>query len=131
MGVESDHFLRIVNTLPGVESARRKDCTSYNVHGKRFGYHWPRTRTVGLKQQLHEQLALVSERPEVFRGAVHLEWLRLGRRPSSWYRRDELGELVYEAWRLSAPNALVQERPRPESIRGTQQARRDAPCLRA
>jgi hypothetical protein len=31
-----------------------------------IGYYWPRTQTVGLKQVLSEQQALVAERPDVF-----------------------------------------------------------------
>ena len=73
------------------------------VAGRTFGYLWEPTRTAGLKQVLAEQLALVAERPEVFEVqftaggfgwvVVHLEGVE----------RDELAELVFEAWRLSAP----------------------------
>src|SRR4051812_50183114 len=66
MGVADEDFLRMVAGLAEVERSRARDYTSYSVRGKRFGYYWPRTKTVGLKQTLHEQLALVSERPEVF-----------------------------------------------------------------
>ncbi len=80
------------------------------MSGRTFGYLWEPTRTIGLKQTIAEQLALVSERPEVFEiqftaggfgwVVVHLEGVE----------RDELAELIFEAWRLSAPASLVHER---------------------
>ena len=71
--------------------------------GRTFGYLWPLTNTVGLKQTIAEQLALVGERPDVFEvqfTAGGFGWVvaHLERVP-----RDELAELVFEAWRLTAP----------------------------
>ncbi|WP_208297363.1 MmcQ/YjbR family DNA-binding protein [Actinophytocola oryzae] len=111
VGVPDRQFLSMVEKLAEVTAAKARDYTSYSVCGKRFGYYWPRTRTVGLKQTLSEQLALVSERPDVFEVqftaggfgwvVVHLRRIEL----------DELTELVYEAWRLSAPDDLVAAHP--------------------
>lgn len=77
------------------------------VAGRTFGYVWEPTQTVGLRQTLVEQAALVGERPDVFEVqftaggwgwvVVHLDGLD----------RDELAELVFEAWRLTAPDDLV------------------------
>jgi hypothetical protein len=101
----------MVQRLADVTSAEGRDYTSYSVHGKRFGYYWPRTKTVGLKQTLSEQLALVAERPEVFEiqftsggfgwVVVYLQGID----------EDELAELLYEAWRLTAPEDLVEANP--------------------
>ncbi|SFB43871.1 hypothetical protein SAMN05216266_111142 [Amycolatopsis marina] len=113
MGVESGQFLRLVNALPGIDRAQGGEYTSFSVHGKRFGYYWPRTQTVGLKQTLHEQLALVSERPDVFEVQFttgSFGWVVVY---LAGIDADELAELVYEAWRLSAPEALIEERPAP------------------
>jgi len=84
--------------------------TKFEVAGRTFGYLWEPTSTVGLKQTIAEQAALVSERPEVFEVqfsaggfgwvVVHLDGVE----------RDELAELVFEAWRLSAPTALLHQR---------------------
>ncbi|MFC7496601.1 MULTISPECIES: MmcQ/YjbR family DNA-binding protein [unclassified Nocardioides] len=103
-------FLELIAQLPAVGDHPTDRWTRYEVAGHTFGYLWPRTSTVGLKQTLAEQLALVAERPEVFEvqftaGAfgwvvVHLEGVE----------RDELGELTFEAWRLTAPADLVAER---------------------
>ncbi len=111
VGVPDRQFLRMVDALAEVERAEARDYTSYSVCGRRFGYYWPRTKTVGLKQTLSEQAALVAERPEVFEVqftsggfgwvVVHLPGIE----------SDELAELVYEAWRLSAPEPLVEENP--------------------
>ena len=96
--------------LDQLDEVRRTELTRYTkleVDGHTFGYLWYPTRTIGLKQTLAEQLALTSERPEVFEVqftaggfgwiVVHLEGIE----------RDELAELVFEAWRLTAPRSLV------------------------
>ncbi|HEY0640137.1 MAG TPA: MmcQ/YjbR family DNA-binding protein [Pseudonocardiaceae bacterium] len=117
MACTSDEFFRLLGRLVGVDRAEGGHYSSFSVRGKRFGYHWPRTQTVGLKQTLSEQRALVSERPHVFEEqftsggfgwvVVQLAGIEL----------DELSELVFEAWRLSAPPELVDQAPdraRPE-----------------
>ncbi|MET1076193.1 MAG: MmcQ/YjbR family DNA-binding protein [Umezawaea sp.] len=111
MAVHSDGFFRIVDALVDVQRAQGGHYTSFAVRGKRFGYHWPRTATVGLKQTLSEQQALVSERPDVFEeqftsGGFGWVVVRL-----AGIEADELAELVFEAWRLSAPEELVAEVP--------------------
>lgn len=111
MSVTSDEFHRMLDALAEVERAPGSSYTSFSVRGKRFGYFWPRTQTVGLKQTIAEQRALVAERPDVFEVqftvggfgwvVVYLAGIEV----------DELAELVYEAWRLSAPETLVAETP--------------------
>lgn len=103
-------FLDLVHQLPEVARSDHGRYSKLEVTGQTFGYLWEPTRTVGLKQTRFEQLALVAERPEVFEpqftaGAfgwvvVHLEGVE----------RDELAELTFEAWRLTAPARLVDER---------------------
>ena len=102
--------LDLVEQLPSVTSSEHGHYTRFQVAAHTFGYLWPATATVGLRQTRSDQLGLVAERPEVFEvqftaGAfgwvvVHLEGVE----------RDELAELVFEAWRLTAPAALVEER---------------------
>lgn len=113
VGVASGEFLRMVDQLAEVERAQARDYTSFSVRGRRFGYHWPRTSTVGLKQTLSEQLALVSERPDVFEvqfTSGGFGWVVVY---LAGIDAEELAELVYEAWRLSAPEPLVEEHPLP------------------
>lgn len=105
-----DDFLELVAQLPGLSQRDRDKWISYEVASRTFGYLWPATRTVGLKQTITEQLALVAERPEVFEVqftsggfgwvVVHLDGVD----------RDELAELTFEAWRLTAPDDLLDER---------------------
>jgi hypothetical protein len=119
VAVGSDEFFRIVDALVDVEQTDSERYISFSVRGTRFGYYWPHTRTVGLKQTLSEQQALVSERPDAFEVqftaggfgwvVVHLAKIDV----------DELSELVFEAWRLSAPERLVAEVPDwPRSLPG-------------
>lgn len=103
-------FLELVDQLPDVSRTDHDRYTRFEVRSRTFGYLWEPTRTVGLKQTIAEQLALVAERPEVFEVqftaggfgwvVVYLEGIE----------RDELAELTFEAWRLTAPAALVEER---------------------
>jgi hypothetical protein len=111
VAVGTEEFFRILGTLAGVERAEGGHYSSFSVHGRRFGYYWPRTSTVGLKQTLSEQRALVSERPEVFEEQFTsggFGWVVVY---LSGIDADELAELVYEAWRLSAPKELLDEVP--------------------
>src|SRR6187200_3320234 len=80
------------------------------VSNQTFGYLWEPTHTVGLKQTILEQLALVAERPETFEvqftsGGFGWVVVRL-----DGVERDELAELTFEAWRLTAPAETVAAR---------------------
>lgn len=118
MGVAIAEFMQLTGALPGVESRDAEHWTSFTVHGKTFGFLWPRTETVGLKQTLAEQAALVAERPDVFEVqfttasygwvVVYLQGVDLA----------ELAELVFEAWRLTAPPSLVTEDLGPPRLPG-------------
>ncbi len=103
-------FLDLVHQLDDVAETDHGRYRRFEVAGRTFGYLWEPTRTVGLKQTIAEQQALVAERPDVFEVqytaygfgwvVVHLEGVD----------RDELAELTFEAWRLTAPPALVEAR---------------------
>lgn len=100
----------LVGQLEGVTILEGSRWSTLKVADKTFGYLWEATSTVGLKQTLAEQEALVGSRPDVFEVqftaggfgwvVVHLEGIE----------RDELAELVFEAWRLTAPADLVRAR---------------------
>jgi hypothetical protein len=111
VAVRSDEFFEIVDALADVEQVEGARYTSFSVRGTRFGYYWPRTQTVGLKQTLSEQQALVSERPDVFEvqfTAGGFGWVVVY---LAGIEADELSELVFEAWRLSAPGELAAKMP--------------------
>ncbi|MFF5209061.1 MmcQ/YjbR family DNA-binding protein [Streptosporangium sp. NPDC000396] len=107
MGVSVDEFLKMLKRLPEVEQSDGGNWVSLKVRGKGFGYLWEKTRTVGLKATIEEQIALVAERPEVFEVqfttgrfgwvVVHLDKID----------PEELFELVTEAWLLTAPKQLA------------------------
>ncbi len=110
MGTTSDDFLDLAVQLEGVEHVEHSRYLHFLVHGHGFAYLWLPTQTVGLKQELSEQIALVAERPDVFEvqfttGAFGWVVVHLAR-----VERTELAELTYEAWRLTAPPALVERR---------------------
>jgi hypothetical protein len=107
MSVTVEEFLRLLHALPEVEVTEHANHLRMGVKGKGFGYLWSDTETVGLKATEAEQVALVAERPEVFEVAftagrygwivVHLAKIDV----------EELGELLEEAWCLSAPKRLL------------------------
>jgi hypothetical protein len=99
--------LDLLGQLEQVLVEERRRWSELAVAGRTFGYLWEPTRTIGLRQTLLEQQLLVGERPDVFEVqftaggfgwvVVHLDLVG----------RDELAELVFEAWRLTAPEELV------------------------
>jgi len=109
-GCAISDFVSLVEQLPEVHRSDHDRYWRFDVGRRVFGYLWEPTRTVGLKQTIAEQVALVAERPDVFEVqftmggfgwvVVHLEGVE----------RDELAELVFEAWRLTAPSDLVDAR---------------------
>lgn len=108
MGVSVEEFFTLVDELPEVQMGRGGDWISLKVRGKGFGYLWEETETVGVKATIEEQIALVAERPDVFEvqfTAGRFGWvvIHLDR-----IDRDELFELVAEAWCLTAPKQLVE-----------------------
>jgi hypothetical protein len=100
-------FFALADQLPEVTRVDTGRYWRLGVADRTFGYLWEPTRTVGLKQTIAEQLALVAERPETFE-------VQFTSRGFGWVvvrlegvDRDELAELTFEAWRLTAPEALV------------------------
>lgn len=102
--------LDLITQLDEVEVIEHDRYLECQVAGRTFGYVWPRTSTVGLKQTLTEQLHLVAERPEVFEvqfTSGGFGWVVVD---LEGIDRTELSELVFEAWRLSATEELVTAR---------------------
>ena len=109
MSTTADVF-ELVDQLPEVTRSDNGRYWRLAVQDRTFGYVWEPTRTVGLKQTLAEQLALVAERPEVFEvqfTAGGFGWVVV---KLDAVERDELAELAFEAWRLTASTRLVEER---------------------
>lgn len=109
-GCDIEDFFELVDQLPQVTREDRGPYWRIAVSAKTFAYLWEPTRTVGLKQTISEQLALVAERPETFEvqytsGGFGWVVVRL-----AGVDRDELAELAFEAWRLTAPASLIEAR---------------------
>jgi hypothetical protein len=103
-------FFDLADQLPEVTRVDNGRYWRIEVGNRTFGYLWEPTRTVGLKQTIAEQLALVAERPETFEvqftsGGFGWVVVRL-----AGVERDELAELTFEAWRLTAAGALIDQR---------------------
>jgi hypothetical protein len=103
-------FFDLADQLPEVTRVDNGRYWRVAASDRTFGYVWEPTGTVGLKQTISEQLALVAERPETFEvqftsGGFGWVVVRLDR-----VQRDELAELTFEAWRLTAPGELVTRR---------------------
>ncbi|MGH3316642.1 MAG: MmcQ/YjbR family DNA-binding protein [Nocardioidaceae bacterium] len=108
-GCNITDFFDLADQLPQVTRSDNGRYWRIAVSDQTFGYLWEPTRTVGLKQTIPEQLALVAERPETFEvqftaGAFGWVVCRL-----EGVERDELAELTFEAWRLTAPAGLVDQ----------------------
>ena len=100
----------LADQLPEVVRSDNGRYWRITVGEKTFGYVWEPTGTVGLKQTIAAQLALVAARPETFEvqfTTAGFGWVvvRL-----DGVERDELAELTFEAWRLTAPAAMVDHR---------------------
>jgi len=109
-GCSITDFFDLADQLPKVTRADNGRYWRVEVDNRTFGYLWEPTRTVGLKQTILEQLALVAERPETFEvqftsGGFGWVVVRL-----DGVERDELAELTFEAWRLTAPAVLIDRR---------------------
>ena len=110
MPCDTDDARDLVGQLEDVSVGEFDRYSRFDVGGRTFGYLWEPTQTVGLKQTIAEQEALVSERPAVFEvqfNAGGFGWVVV---QLAGVERDELAELVFEAWRLSAPARLLEQR---------------------
>lgn len=109
-GCSTRDFFELVDQLPEVARVDNGRYWRVTVGNGVFGYLWEPTLTVGLKQTIAEQLALVAERPDTFEvqfTSAGFGWVvvRL-----AGVERDELAELTFEAWRLTAPTDLTHQR---------------------
>jgi hypothetical protein len=109
-GCSTSDFFELADQLPEVTRIDSGRYWRLAVRDRAFGYAWEPTRTVGLKQTISEQLALVAERPQTFEvqfTAGGFGWVVV---QLDGVERDELAELTFEAWRLTAPAVLIDMR---------------------
>lgn len=106
-GVTIEELLEIATELPGVKSKPWSTWTMLNVEGKGFAWISEEHERVTLKSTLDEQAALVAMDPDTFAASYTSDstaWLQVNLQAVA---RDELVELITEAWRLTAPRRLI------------------------
>ena len=98
---------RIALSLPESEERETWETATFRVRNKIFVMFSDRERELWIKSNFDEQRALTQTDPETFFVPPYVG-------PSGWVGvrirtvdRDELSELVTEAWRLTAPKRLV------------------------
>ena len=98
---------KIALSLPETEERETWETATFRVRNKIFVMFSDRERELWIKSDLDEQRALTQMDPETFFVPPYVG-------PSGWVGvrirtvdRDELHELVTEAWRLTAPKRLV------------------------
>lgn len=95
--------------LPEVDLREWTNWTAIRVCGKGFAWLSEAEGRLSLKSLRDEQQALVAEQPDVFAESFstgRFGWISVN---VPAVDRDELRELVTEAWRLSAPVRLARE----------------------
>ena len=110
VGTKTSDFSALASQLEEVERIDTVRYSTFRVRGHNFAYLWEPTQTVGLKQLVSEQLALVAERPDTFEvqfTAGGFGWVVVHLRRIT---RRELAELTFESWRLTAPTGLIEAR---------------------
>jgi hypothetical protein len=98
---------KIALSLPEAEERETWETATFRVRNKIFVMFSDRERELWIKSDVDEQRALTQTDPETFFVPPYVG-------PSGWVgvrirtvERDELSELVTEAWRLTAPKRLV------------------------
>ena len=98
---------RIALSLPEAEERETWETATFRVRNKIFVMFSDRERELWIKSDFDEQRALTQTDPVTFFVPPYVG-------PSGWVgvrirtvERDELSELVTEAWRLTAPKRLV------------------------
>jgi hypothetical protein len=79
------------------------------VNNKMFASGASGSNTLSVKASKEEQAALLAESPDVYRYAAYVGrfgWVEVD---LSKVDKDELRELIVEAWRRTAPKKLVKE----------------------
>jgi hypothetical protein len=98
---------KVALSLPGTEERETWQTATFRVRNKIFVMFSDDERELWIKSDFDEQRALTQTDPETFFVPPYVG-------PSGWVGvrirtvdRDELSELVTEAWRLTAPKRLV------------------------
>lgn len=110
MGVKYEQVRDWVLALPGGEEVMVAEWghPTLRVNGKMFAAGSPGGPTMSVKATKEEQSALLAAQPDVYGFAAYVGrfgWVDV---QLSKVDKEELRELVVEAWRRTAPKKLVQ-----------------------
>ncbi|MGZ0151069.1 MmcQ/YjbR family DNA-binding protein [Kribbella sp. WER1] len=98
----------VVKVMAGLPGAEEQEGWAgqpvFKVRNKSFAYLSEDQTRMHLKVAREEQEALVAEDPAVFTASWGDTWVLVELGPAD---AEEIGELITEAWRLSAPKYLV------------------------
>ena len=107
MGVRKDTVRKLALALPEAVEQETWDTPTFRVRKKIFAMFSDEQRSVWVKSTHDEQRALTSMDPHTFFVPPYVG-------PSGWVGvrfagadRDELHELLIEAWRMTAPKRLL------------------------
>src|SRR4051794_11893411 len=106
-GVSVDEALRMVLMLPEVDQRQHGNHIGFRVRDKAFAYLCADDLTMLVKATREEQAALVEDDPRAYkkaRASGRIGWVQVRLRKA---HDDELGDLITEAWRMTAPRLIV------------------------
>jgi hypothetical protein len=98
---------RLAMALPDAEERETWETPTFRVHDKIFAMFSEGGREVWIKSTHDEQRALVAMDPDTYFVPPYVGpsgWVGVHARTAD---RNEIGELLVEAWRLTAPKRLV------------------------
>ena len=97
----------MVLALPEVEQRQHGNHIGFRVRDKAFAYLCEDDWTMLVKASREEQAALVEDDPRAYKKAHtagRVGWVQVRLRKA---HDDELGDLITEAWRMTAPPLIV------------------------
>jgi hypothetical protein len=108
MGVTLDDVAAMALALPGTsEVLAWEGVRTFRVRNKIFVMGAPGYLTISVKTSKEEQAGLLASDPETFTFAPYAGRFGWTRVRLSTVDAEELGELIIEAWRRTAPKAEV------------------------
>jgi len=111
MPVKYEQVVEWVLALPGAEEVMVQEWghPTLRVNNKMFASGMSGSKTMSVKTSKEEQQALLAQAPEVYSYAAYVGrfgWVEVD---LSKVDKQELRELVIEAWRRTAPKKLVKQ----------------------
>jgi hypothetical protein len=103
--MDAQAVVKVMGGLPGAEEQEGwAGQPVFKVRNKSFAYLSDDQTRMHLKVAREELEALVAEDPEVYSASWGGSWVLVELGPAD---EQEIGELITEAWRLTAPKYLV------------------------